>query len=69
VQGYGGRDHAYFAQYREQSRELADFEKWLGNWVLGVADRREYVDRLGACRVEALGVREHALSAPADFGY
>jgi glutaconate CoA-transferase subunit A len=69
VQGYGGRDHAYFTQYHEQSRELADFERWLGHWVLGVTDRREYMDRLGACRVEALGVREHALSTPADFGY
>jgi glutaconate CoA-transferase subunit A len=69
VQGYCGRDHAYFTQYHEQSRELTDFERWLGHWVLGVADRHEYMDRLGACRVEALGVREHALSAPADFGY
>jgi glutaconate CoA-transferase subunit A len=69
VQGFCGRDHAYFTQYHEQSRELTDFERWLGHWVLGVADRHEYMDRLGACRVEALGVREHALSAPADFGY
>jgi hypothetical protein len=36
---------------------------------LSVPDRREYMNQLGACRVEALGVREHAFSAPADFGY
>jgi hypothetical protein len=35
--------------------------------VLGVADRREYMNQLGACRVEALAVKEHAFSAPADF--
>jgi glutaconate CoA-transferase subunit A len=69
VQGHYGRDHAFFAQYHEQSRELDDFEQWLGRWVLGVSDRREYMNQLGACRIEALGVREHAYSTPADFGY
>jgi glutaconate CoA-transferase subunit A len=69
VQGYYGRDHAYFAQYHEQSRELADFEHWLQRWVLGVADRRGYMELLGACRAEELGVKQHEFSAPADFGY
>jgi glutaconate CoA-transferase subunit A len=68
VQGYYGRDHAFFAQYHEQSRDLHDFESWLGRWVLGVADRAGYMNQLGACRVESLGVREHAMSVPADFG-
>ncbi len=69
VQGYGGRDHAFFRQYHEQSRKLADFEKWLERWVLAVPDRRAYMELLGACRVEELGVKQHAFSAPADFGY
>ena len=69
VQGYYGRDHAYFTQYHEQSRSLEDFERWLARWVTGVADRRAYMNLLGACRIEALGVKEHAYSAPADFGY
>jgi len=69
VQGYYGRDHAFFSQYHEQSRQLEDFERWLERWVTGVADRREYMNLLGACRIESLGVREHAYSAPADFGY
>ncbi|PYU12805.1 MAG: CoA transferase subunit A [Acidobacteria bacterium] len=69
VQGYYGRDHAFFSQYHEQSRQVEDFEKWLVRWVAGVADRREYLNLLGACRVESLGVKQHAVSAPADFGY
>jgi len=69
VQGYYGRDHAFFTQYHEQSRELADFEEWLARWVVGVPDRRAYVEQLGACRVDELGVKEHAYSAQADFGY
>lgn len=69
VQGYYGRDHAFFAEYHEQSRKIEDFEKWLECWVFGVSDRRRYLKHLGAARFEALGVREHAFSAPVDFGY
>ncbi len=69
VQGYCGRDHAFFSQYHEQSRELADYENWLARWVAGVANRREYINLLGACRIEALGVKQHAFSVAADFGY
>jgi glutaconate CoA-transferase, subunit A len=69
VQGYYGRDHAFFGEYHEQSRKLEDFDRWLKHWVTGVANRREYLNKLGSARFEALGVREHALSAPADFGY
>ncbi|MGB0034160.1 MAG: CoA-transferase, partial [Candidatus Acidiferrales bacterium] len=69
VQGYYGRDHAFFAEYHEQTRGAGDFEQWLAKWVLRVPDRREYLKQLGAPRMESLGVKEHAYSAPADFGY
>src|SRR6267154_2259515 len=60
VQGYYGRDHAFFSQYHDQSRRVEDFEQWLAHWVTGVAARREYMDLLGTARVESLGVRQHA---------
>lgn len=69
VQGHYGRDHAFFTQYHEQSRKLEDFENWLKRWVIGTTDRRAYVDQLGSCRTESLGVKEHAYSAAADFGF
>src|SRR5579863_4839910 len=69
VQGYYGRDHAFFAQYHEETRQLEGFEAWMSHWVLRVADRREYMEKLGASRFEGLGVKEHEFSAPADFGY
>src|SRR5271155_2881579 len=69
VQGYYGRDHGFFTEYHERTRRLEDFEGWLENWVLRVAGRREYMEKLGTGRVEALGVKDHAFSAPADFGY
>jgi glutaconate CoA-transferase, subunit A len=69
VQGYGGRDHAFFQEYHERSRRVEDFEEWLSHWVLQVTDRRDYWKQLGAARTDALAVKEHAFSAPADFGY
>jgi glutaconate CoA-transferase, subunit A len=69
VQGYYGRDHAFFAQYHEQTRRVEDFEDWLARWVVHVSDRGEYLKQVGAERMQSLGVKEHAYSAPADFGY
>lgn len=69
VQGYYKRDNAFFRQYHEQTRTKADSEAWLQRWVEQVADRRAYMNQLGGCRVEELGVKEHAYAAQTDFGY
>ena len=50
-------------------RAKADSEAWLQRWVYSVADRQAYMNQLGACRVEELGVKQHAYAAQADFGY
>lgn len=69
VQGYYGRDHAFFAQYHDQTRRLEDFEDWLAHWVLQVPDRRTFMNLAGADRAAKLAVKEHAFTASADFGY
>jgi glutaconate CoA-transferase, subunit A len=69
VQGYYKRDDAFFRHYHEQTKTKADTEAWLQRWTHNVADRRAYVNQLGAWRVEELGVRQHAYAAQADFGY
>jgi glutaconate CoA-transferase subunit A len=69
VQGYYGRDHEAFHEYHERSRRREDFEDWLREQVTGVAGRTEYLERLGAERKASLEVREHAFSAPVDFGF
>jgi glutaconate CoA-transferase, subunit A len=69
VQGYYGRDHEFFSQYHDQSRRLEDFEAWLARWILHTSDRRTYANQLGVDRTGGLGVKEHAFSAPVDFGY
>jgi glutaconate CoA-transferase subunit A len=68
VQGYYGRDHAYFAQYHAQSKTEKDYAQWLERWVQNTPDRRAYLELLGACRVDQLGVKQHAFAAAADFG-
>jgi glutaconate CoA-transferase, subunit A len=69
VQGYYNRDDAFFRQYHEQTKTKADSEAWLNRWVEGVSDRRAYVNQLGGCRVEELGVKQHAYAAVTDYGY
>ena len=69
VQGYYKRDNAFFRQYHEQTKTKADSEAWLQRWVEQVTDRRAYMNQLGGCRVEELGVKEHAYAAQTDFGY
>jgi len=69
VQGYYKRDDAFFRQYHEQTRTKADSDAWLNRWVYSTADRRTYMNQLGACRVDDLGVKQHAYAAQADFGY
>jgi glutaconate CoA-transferase, subunit A len=69
VQGYYKRDDALFRQYHEQTTTKADSEAWLNRWVYGVSDRRAYVNQLGGCRVEELGVKQHAYAAATDYGY
>jgi glutaconate CoA-transferase subunit A len=69
VQGYYKRDDAFFRQYHEQTKAKADSESWLQRWVYSIADRQAYMNQLGACRVEELGVKQHAYAAQTDFGY
>ena len=69
VQGCYGRDNAFFRQYHEQTKTQADSDAWLQRWVHDVADRQAYMNQLGGCRVEDLGVKQHAYAAQTDFGY
>jgi glutaconate CoA-transferase subunit A len=69
MQGYYGRDHAFFAEYHEESRKAEDFDRWLECWVLNLPSRAEYMVKLGSTRSADLKVRNHAYTAPADFGF
>src|SRR5258706_6827166 len=65
VQGYLKRDHAFYRDYAEQSRTQDGFASWLKRWVLDVPDRARYLKEID---VDALRIRNHRYSAPADYG-
>jgi glutaconate CoA-transferase subunit A len=69
VQGYYGRDHAFFHEYHDQTRELDGFERWRKHWVAGVSSHATYAKLVGDSRLEGLKVRQHALSVPVDYGF
>lgn len=69
VQGCYARDHKFFSEYHDQTRTFEGFENWLTHWVMQASTRDEYMRQLGMSRANALGVKEHALAAVADFGY
>jgi glutaconate CoA-transferase subunit A len=69
VQGYYNRDHASFREYHTQTRSVEGFEQWLAEWVTGVANRQEYLARLGTGRWNELAVKTHRYAAPTDYGY
>jgi glutaconate CoA-transferase subunit A len=69
VQGYYKRDDAFFRQYHEQTKTQADSDCWLRRWVYEMGDRRDYMEQVGACRAEELGVKQHAYAVQTDYGY
>jgi acyl CoA:acetate/3-ketoacid CoA transferase alpha subunit/acyl CoA:acetate/3-ketoacid CoA transferase beta subunit len=52
VDGYG-EDYEFWVEARAASRSDT-FDAWIDRWVLGVADQRDYLERLGNHRVAAL---------------
>lgn len=68
VQGFYGRDHDAFARYHEESRTPDGFRAWLDRWVLGVRDRRGYLDRLGRDALERLAAKRRLEAEPLNYG-
>ncbi|MBI3933330.1 MAG: CoA transferase subunit A [Acidobacteria bacterium] len=69
VQGYYNRDNAYYQEYHRQTKTRQEYEAWLNHWVTGTKDHMEYLQRLGADRVQGLAVKRHAYAARTDFGH
>ena len=65
VQGHFKRDHAFYRDYAERSRSVDGYAAWLEEWVLGVPDRAAYLRKID---VEAVRIKHHRPSVPADFG-
>ncbi|MCO8243487.1 MULTISPECIES: CoA-transferase [unclassified Haladaptatus] len=67
TQGYYGRDNAAYLDWNEMSKTHETTQEWLDEWVYGVEDRREYVEKLGAERLLDLEPT-HDYAEPIDMG-
>jgi glutaconate CoA-transferase subunit A len=69
VQGYYSRDNDFFRAYHAETKTPEAYASWRAHWVEGVKDRATYIDQLGHERTKNLRVKNHAYSAPVDYGY
>ena len=69
VQGYYNRDNSFYQEDHRQTKTRQEYEAWLDHWVTGAKDHMEYLQRLGADRIQGLAVKKHAYAARTDFGH
>lgn len=67
VQGYYDRDNDFYLRWDEISRDEAATRAWLEEWVYGVRDRAEYVEKMGRETWERLKPAQ-AWSQPVNYG-
>jgi glutaconate CoA-transferase, subunit A len=69
TQGYARRDDEFFFEYHQATRTREGFERWLQEWILGLADHRAFLHRLGQARIEKLKPQGHLFAAAVNFSY
>lgn len=67
VQGYYDRDNDFYLEYESISRDTKRMASWMDEWVYGVSNRAEYLQKLGSSVLDRLKFGE-ALSAPVNYG-
>jgi glutaconate CoA-transferase subunit A len=67
VQGYYDRDNDFYLRWDKVSRDEAATQAWLEEWVLGVQDRAEYVEKMGSQTWERLAPGD-ALAEAVNYG-
>ena len=68
AQGYYDRDNHFYLEWDAISRDAAALDAWLGEFVYGVADRAEYMARLGDDARLRIRPSGSAMSGPVDYG-
>jgi glutaconate CoA-transferase subunit A len=67
TQGYYDRDNDFYIRWREISKDVAQFNSYLDEWIYGLRDRAEYVERMGAS-LTGLKAHDH-FCKPVNYGY
>jgi len=68
VQGYYDRDNQFYVDWYNVSKDREGLENYISEWILGVSDRKEYMEKLGRAAVDKLRAKEK-LSVPVNYGY
>jgi glutaconate CoA-transferase subunit A len=69
AQGYARRDDDFYFDYHKQTRTRDGFIKWLEKWILGVKNHSEFLQLLGAQRVEKLRPQGNLFAPAVSFNY
>jgi len=67
IQGYYDRDFNFFSEYERETRNVEDFNRYLEEWVYGIRDRKEYMEKIGLERMERLKAPKRE-SVPVNYG-
>jgi glutaconate CoA-transferase, subunit A len=67
TQGYYDRDNDFYLEWDRIARDRDSLDAWLAEWVFGLENHAEYVQRWGDAHWEALRP-EQALSGEVDYG-
>ena len=67
AQGYYDRDNDFYVAWREISQERARLERYLDEWVHGLAGRAEYVEKMGGALTRLRA--SEAPSRPVNYGF
>ncbi|HWR66047.1 MAG TPA: CoA-transferase [Bellilinea sp.] len=67
TQGYYDRDNAFYLDWDRVTESREAVKAWLDEWVFGVKDRAEYVEKLGMETRERLKVAP-LMSTPVNYG-
>jgi glutaconate CoA-transferase subunit A len=67
AQGYYDRDNAFYLEWDAIARDPERLEAWYDEWVYGLANHREYVERFGDAYWDALRPGP-APSGEVDYG-
>ncbi len=67
TQGYYDRDNAFYLEWDEISKTREGVQAYLDEWVYGVKDRAEYMQKLGAAKRQSLQIGSRP-AAVTDYG-
>lgn len=69
TQGYARRDDGFYFEYHQATRTVEGFQRWLDQYIFGVANHQEFLERLGEQRRRALRPEGELFAPPASFNY